>query len=363
MVILTAKHHDGFCLWPTATTAHSVASSPFRGGAGDVVREVADACRADGLRLGLYLSPWDRNASVYGSEGYHDFYLTQLRELLTRYGRVDEVWFDGANGEGPNGKRQVYDWPKYWSEVKRLQPQAVIFSDAGPDVRWIGNEAGSAGETNWSMVDPAVVPVPGVSGEAVIRMLQGGDPLGTVWRPGETDTSIRPGWFYHAAEDARVRSVENLVDIYVTSVGRNSKLLLNVPPTPAGLLHETDVARLAGMRRALDERFGNPIDVASRMRTSEMAGPTGRVELGLASPRRIHHVTLQENIVKGQHVAAWRVEGQGGDGRWTPLARGTTIGYKRIVALPPAEHHGIRVVIEQALAPVDSLGVVLHGEG
>ncbi|MBP6572511.1 MAG: alpha-L-fucosidase, partial [Gemmatimonadales bacterium] len=180
MVILTAKHHDGFCLWPTATTAHSVKSSPFRGGAGDVVREVADACRADGLRLGLYLSPWDRNAAVYGSDGYHDFYLTQLRELLTRYGRVDEVWFDGANGEGPNGKKQIYDWPRYWGEVKRLQPQAVIFSDAGPDIRWIGNEAGTAGETNWSMVDPRVVSAPGVSGEGVTRMLQQGDPNGSV---------------------------------------------------------------------------------------------------------------------------------------------------------------------------------------
>lgn len=363
MVILTAKHHDGFCLWPTATTAHSVASSPFRGGQGDVVREVADACRADGLRLGLYLSPWDRNAAVYGSEGYHDFYLTQLRELLTRYGRVDEVWFDGANGEGPNGKRQVYDWPRYWSEVKRLQPQAVIFSDAGPDVRWIGNEAGSAGETNWSMVNPSVVAVPGVSGDAVTRMLQEGDPLGTVWRPGETDTSIRPGWFYHATEDTKVRTVQNLVDIYVSSVGRNSKLLLNVPPTPAGLLHETDVARLKGMRSALDQRFGVPIEVASRMRTSEMAGTTGRLELGLAQPRRVGFVTLQEEIVRGQHVAAWRLEGMAGDGSSKPLARGTTIGYKRIVALPPAEHHGIRLVIEQAFAPVESLSMVLHGEG
>lgn len=363
MVILTAKHHDGFCLWPTATTAHSVASSPFRGGQGDVVREVADACRADGLRLGLYLSPWDRNAAVYGSERYHDFYLTQLRELLTRYGRVDEVWFDGANGEGPNGKRQVYDWPRYWGEVKRLQPQAVIFSDAGPDVRWIGNEAGYAGETNWAMVNPAVVAAPGVSGEAVTKMLQEGDPLGSVWRPGETDTSIRPGWFYHATEDATVRTVDNLVDIYISSVGRNSKLLLNVPPTPAGLLHETDVARLKGMRSALDQRFGTPIGSASRMRASERGGTTGRIDLALSQPRRVPFVTLREDIARGQHVAAWRLEGMAGDGSWTPVARGTTIGYNRIVALPPGEQHGIRLVIEQAWAPVDSLSMVLHGQG
>ncbi len=362
MVILTAKHHDGFCLWPTATTAHSVKSSPFRGGEGDVVREVADACRADGLRLGLYLSPWDRNASVYGSDGYHDFYLTQLRELLTRYGRVDEVWFDGANGEGPNGKKQLYDWPRYWGEVKRLQPQAVIFSDAGPDIRWIGNEAGTAGETNWSMVDPTVVSAPGVSGEAVTRMLQQGDPNGTIWRPGETDTSIRPGWFYHAAEDAKVRSVDNLVDIYVSSVGRNSKLLLNVPPTRAGLLHDVDVARLAGMRRALDARFGAPIATSRQTQLSAMSGTTGALSVDLAKPRRVAFVTLQEQIAAGQHVAAWRIEGQAANGAWTPLARGTTIGHKRIVAVPAAEQTAVRVVIEQALAPVNGLRMVLHAE-
>ncbi|MBK9549082.1 MAG: alpha-L-fucosidase [Gemmatimonadetes bacterium] len=362
MVILTAKHHDGFCLWPTATTAHSVKSSPFRGGSGDVVREVADACRADGLRLGLYLSPWDRNAAVYGSDGYHDFYLTQLRELLTRYGRVDEVWFDGANGEGPNGKKQIYDWPRYWGEVKRLQPQAVIFSDAGPDIRWIGNEAGTAGETNWSMVDPRVVSAPGVSGEGVTRMLQQGDPNGSVWRPGETDTSIRPGWFYHAADDAKVRSVDNLVDIYVTSVGRNSKLLLNVPPTRDGLLHDVDVARLAGMRRALDARFGAPIATSRQTQLSAMSGATGELRLELPRPRRVAFVTLQERIAAGQHVAAWRIEGQGANGAWTALARGTTIGHKRIVAVPAAEQAAVRVVIEQALAPVDGLSMVLHAE-
>ncbi len=362
MVILTAKHHDGFCLWPTATTRHSVASSPFRGGRGDVVREVADACRADGLRLGLYLSPWDRNSPVYGSEGYHEFYLTQLRELLTRYGQVDEVWFDGANGEGPNGKRQHYDWPRYWGEVRRLQPRAVIFSDAGPDIRWIGNEAGSAGETNWSMVDPRVVATPGAGGAEVTRMLQEGDPLGTVWRPGETDTSIRPGWFYHEADDPKVRSVENLVDIYTSSVGRNSKLLLNVPPTRAGLLHDKDISRLLGMRQALDRRFGEPIALRGRPWTGEEGGTAGTLHATLKRPRRVAFATLQENVVRGQHVAAWRLEGMDPAGGWSLLARGTTIGYKRIVALQPVERPAIRLVIERSLAPVESLSMVLHGE-
>src|SRR5690606_18175206 len=181
-MILTAKHHDGFCLWPTATTSHSVAASPWRGGAGDLVREFVDACRAEGLRAGLYCSPWDRNAPSYGdSPRYNDLYCDQLTELLTRYGPIHEVWFDGANGEGPNGRRQEYDWPRFWALVRRLQPDAVIFSDAGPDVRWIGNEEGVAGDPNWSTVDPATVPVPGMSGEAVMRQLQHGDRDGTVW--------------------------------------------------------------------------------------------------------------------------------------------------------------------------------------
>ncbi|MEI2719001.1 MAG: alpha-L-fucosidase [Gemmatimonadales bacterium] len=238
----------------------------------------------------------------------------------------------------------------------------MIFSDAGPDIRWIGNEAGTAGETNWSMVDPTVVSAPGVSGEAVTRMLQQGDPNGTIWRPGETDTSIRPGWFYHAAEDAKVRSVDNLVDIYVSSVGRNSKLLLNVPPTRAGLLHDVDVARLAGMRRALDARFGAPIATSRQTQLSAMSGTTGALSVDLAKPRRVAFVTLQEQIAAGQHVAAWRIEGQAANGAWTPLARGTTIGHKRIVAVPAAEQTAVRVVIEQALAPVNGLRMVLHAE-
>ena len=251
-MILTAKHHDGFCLWPTGTTKHSVASSPWRGGSGDVVREMVDACRAEGMRPGLYLSPWDRNNPAYGdSERYNDLYCDQLTELLTRYGPIAEVWFDGANGEGPNGKKQRYDWSRFFSLVKRHQPDAVIFSDAGPDIRWCGNESGSGGDPNWSMVDPAAVPYPGVSGPGIIPALQHGDPNGSVWRPAEVDTSIRPGWFYHPADDGKVRAVDNLVDLYFNSVGRNSKLLLNVPPTRDGLLHDVDVARLAGFQARL----------------------------------------------------------------------------------------------------------------
>lgn len=360
MIILTAKHHDGFCLWPTSTTSHSVASSPFRGGTGDVVGEVADACRQEGLRLGLYLSPWDRNAKAYGTDGYHAFYLTQLHELLTRYGRVDEVWFDGANGEGPSGKRQQYDWPRYWSFVKELQPQTVIFSDAGPDVRWIGNERGVAGETNWAMVDPTVVPVPGVSGPAIEKMLQQGDPLGSVWRPGETDTSIRPGWFYHAEDDARVRTVSDLVTLYGTSVGRNSKLLLNVPPTRAGLLHDTDLQRLLGMRAALDQQFAEPLEPTE---TGHRRSADGVVTVEHAfAPRRSSVTVLQEPISGGQHISKWQLAGRLASGAWTELARGTTIGYKRVVSYPTTELSGIRFVVESSYAPGDFTTVRCYAE-
>ena len=193
-LVLTAKHHDGFCLWPSATTTHSVRSSPWRGGHGDLMRELADACRLEGLGLGVYLSPWDRHEPRYGdSPAYMRVYLAQLEELLTRYGAINEVWFDGANGEGPNGRKQQYDWPSIHSLVRRLQPGAVIFSDAGPDVRWIGNESGVAGETCWSTIDPAAVPYAGYDAPGVGDLLQRGAPDGRVWRPGESDVSIRPG--------------------------------------------------------------------------------------------------------------------------------------------------------------------------
>jgi alpha-L-fucosidase len=336
-MVLTAKHHDGFCLWPTATTGHSVASSPWRGGSGDLVQEFTDACRAEGLRVGLYLSPWDQNAPSYGdSPRYNNFYTDQLTELLTRYGPVHQVWFDGAMGEGPDGRRQEYDWPRYWSLVRRLQPEAVIFSDAGPDVRWIGNEIGSAGDPNWSTVDPDAVPYPGATGEGVIEMLQHGDPDGTVWRPGETDVSIRPGWFYHPAENDQVKSVDELVQLYFTSVGRNSKLLLNVPPTREGLLHATDVARLAGMRERLDALFAQ--DLSTRL------GGGREVTATVAD--------LREDITRGQAVARYVLEGRVG-GVWQALASGETIGYRKLDRFSAATVSDVRVRVEATVGEVD----------
>lgn len=357
-MILTAKHHDGFCLWPTKTTTHSVASSGWRGGHGDVVREFTDACRAEGLKPGLYLSPWDRHEPRYGdSPRYNDFYCDQLTELLTSYGEIHEVWFDGANGEGPNGKRQQYDWERTWALVRRLQPEAVMFSDAGPDVRWIGNERGIAGDPNWSTVDPAVVPYPGASGAGVTAMLQHGDPAGSVWRPGETDVSIRPGWFHHAAEDARVRSVDDLVSLYFTSVGRNSKLLLNVPPTRDGLLHDTDVSRLAGMRRELDRRFGNPI-LDRTVSWNSIDGHTFTAELDLGRSASIAIADLREDITQGQVVARYTLEGQDAEG-WRALSQGTTIGSRKLDRFQPATVSRLRLRIDEAQGPVKSVRVTL----
>jgi len=358
-MVLTAKHHDGFCLWPTATTTHSVASAPWRGGQGDLVQEFVDACRAEGLRVGLYLSPWDRNAPSYGdSPRYNDMYAAQLTELLTRYGDIHEVWFDGANGEGPNGKRQQYDWPRVWGLVKQLQPESVIFSDAGPDVRWIGNERGVAGETNWSTVDPRIVPVPGLSGDEVMRSLQEGDRDGTVWRPGETDVSIRPGWFHHPAEDARVRSVDDLVNIFFTSVGRNSKLLLNVPPTRDGLLHATDVERLIGMRAQLHALFTHDLAHGGVATWSAGTGATGVATLELPAPTMVGVVDLREHIAQGQRVAAHRVEGRVG-GSWRELSRGTTIGYRRLSRFEPVRLDAVRVTVTDAVEPPLPLDIAL----
>ncbi|MGH7583615.1 MAG: alpha-L-fucosidase [Gemmatimonadales bacterium] len=359
-MILTAKHHDGFCLWPTATTQHSVASSAWRNGQGDVVREFTEACRTFGLKAGVYLSPWDRNAPAYGdSPRYNDMYCAQLTELLTRYGPIAEVWFDGANGEGPNGRRQVYDWPRFWGLVRRLQPDAVMFSDAGPDIRWIGNEDGHAAETNWSTVDPAVVPYPGASGPAVTAMLQHGDPDGTVWRPGECDVSIRPGWFNHVAEDDRVKSVDQLVNLYCSSVGHNAKLLLNVPPDRHGLLHDTDVARLAGMRSALDAAFANDIAHGRHWEwRTDGHSAIGQVELGRA--RMVDAVDLAEDVARGQVVARYRVEGWV-NGRWQTVSDGTTIGNRKIDRIRAAAYSAVWVTILAALGRPDDVTVALRG--
>lgn len=375
MIVLTAKHHDGFCLWPSRYTDHSVRKSPWKAGKGDVVGELAVACREEGLKLGLYLSPWDRHDPSYGdSPRYNAHYRHQLTELLSNYGPVSEVWFDGACGEGPNGKRQEYDWPGYIALVRALQPGALIFSDAGPDIRWIGNERGVAGDPNWATVNPSRVPEIGKSSPDVIDALQHGDVDGTVWRAGECDVSIRPGWFWHASENTKVRSVENLVDLYFDSVGRNSVLLLNVPADRRGRLADIDVAQLAAYRSRLDAIFGNDLARGKRTAASSVRGGetafaasaatdgneetywatddgilSGWIEVDLGKPTAINVASMQEAISLGQRIEAYHIEYQDGSA-WRTLSTGTTIGHKKLDRFPRVMARRVRLVIDRARA-------------
>jgi len=352
MAIITAKHHDGFCLWPTKLTDHSVKSSPWKGGKGDVVREVADACREFGLKFGVYLSPWDRHEPRYGTAAYNDYYKAQLRELLTNYGEVSEVWFDGAKGE--NAKDMTYDFDGYWALVRELQPNAVMFSDAGPDVRWVGNEAGNAGETCWSMINTDGM-APGVADS---KYLNTGDPAGKRWIPAETDVSIRPGWFYHPAEDSKVRSGANLVNLYYQSVGRNSLLLLNVPPNRDGLLSDSDVASLKAFRTILNETFRNNLVAKNpkltdrKLNTFVTLPASQSLTVDLAGESSFDRISIQENIASGQRVSGGRVEYW--DGRaWQPLQSFTTVGHKRLLRFPAVRSSRLRFSFTSLGGPVD----------
>ena len=352
MLILTAKHHDGFCLWQTKTTKHSVQSSPWRGGQGDVVREVKNACDKYGMKFGVYLSPWDRNAESYGdSPRYNAMFVEQLKELLKNYGEVHEVWFDGANGEGPNGKRQEYDWKRFYHVIDSLQPKAVK-AIMGNDVRWVGNEKGLGRATEWS-----VTPLqPGISKEIIktnelLDIKPTSEDLGSrkliaeaktlYWYPSEVDVSIRPGWFYHAEEDHRVKTLQQLVDIYYQSVGMNSVLLLNIPPDKRGLLHEVDVARLKELGAYIKKTFEkNSLTGGNTVWTAK----SGDFKEFTLNGDTINTVMLQEDIKKGQRVEVFKVEGFINN-EWVKLTEGTTIGYKRLLKFDDCAPSKIRVTI------------------
>jgi alpha-L-fucosidase len=357
LAILTAKHHDGFCLWPSKYTEHSVKNSPWKNGQGDIVREVADACRAAGLKFGFYLSPWDRHEPSYGTAAYNDFYKSQLRELLTEYGEMYEVWFDGAKGE--NAKDMQYDFEGYWAMVRELQPKAVMFSDVGPDVRWVGNEAGNGGETCWSTIITQGM-APGV---ADATYLNRGDEYGDKWIPAETDVSIRPGWFYHPKEDDKVRSPQNLVNLYYQSVGRNSLLLLNIPPNREGLLSAQDVTNIKEFRSILDETFKKNLAkkgknlaklTDNKLTTSIVLTPMQAqvMELG-KKPLRFDRMALQENILNGQRIAEAKLEYWSG-AQWKDLMTFSTIGYKRLLRFKAIETNKLRITVLRALkGPVE----------
>ena len=355
MAIITAKHHDGFCLWPTRTTKHSVASSPWKNGKGDVVQELRKACDKYGLKFGVYLSPWDRNAECYGQgEAYNKFFIEQLTELLTNYGEVHEVWFDGANGEGPNGKKQEYDWDAILKTIRRLQPKAVT-AIMGDDVRWVGNEGGLGRTTEWSAT--ALMPNSYPGSDEVYKRLginAMSKDLGSrelvskasdlFWYPSEVDVSIRPGWFYHAEEDGKVKSLKHLSDIYFQSVGYNSVLLLNIPPDRRGLIHEADIKRLKEFADYRQQTFADNRVKNGRKYWSTTSG--GEAVYALKSKSEINLVMLQEDITKGQRVEAFTVEALMDNG-WKEVGKGTTIGYKRMLRFPAVNANKLRVRIDE----------------
>lgn len=354
MAIITAKHHDGFCLWPTAYTDHSVKSSPWRNGKGDMVKEIEQACREYGIQFGFYLSPWDQNHPSYGTPAYNAFYKNQLRELLTNYGEIAEVWFDGAKDK--KAIDMEYDFAGYWDLVRELQPHAVMFSDVGPDVRWVGNEKGIAGETMWSTIDVKPENAPGKMSPEYLNV---GDPNGKLWIPAETDVSIRPGWFYHQEEDDRVRSAQNLVDLYYTSVGRNSVLLLNIPPNKQGVFADQDVANLYEYRSILDETFRKNMAKADADQSLTDGALESYITLHADRPFEVRlkekvsfdRIALQENIAEGQKCEEALVEYWNGNA-WTILSELTTIGYKRLLRVPLTTSDKIRITVKRSKSPV-----------
>ncbi len=387
-LILTCKHHDGFCLWPSAHTAHTVAASPF---GRDAVGEVAAACRRAGLKLGVYLSPWDRHDPRYGSgRDYDDFFIAQLTELLTGYGEIFCVWFDGACGEGPKGKKQFYDWPRYYETIRRLQPGATIHV-CGPDVRWCGNEAGDTRPCEWSVVPRRTRDTEKVAESSQQtddpafrrRKITASDQdLGSraalqnepelVWYPAEVNTSIRPGWFWHAAEDDQVKPLGKLIDIYEKSVGGNATFLLNIPPTKDGLFHENDVLRLRQLGQYLADSYG--VNLAEDAAITAPEGLPGhgiecvrtpdercwtpaesRVPLEITlhwdAPRTFRRIVLQEQTTFSQRVEGFAADVWTGSG-WREIARGTVIGHKRIIPLPETAAQAVRIrITDSRMAP------------
>ncbi|WP_138755956.1 alpha-L-fucosidase [Paenibacillus sinopodophylli] len=387
-IILTCKHHDGFCLWPSQFTEHSVKNSPWKNGKGNLVREVSDACREAGLKFGIYVSPWDRHELSYGdSERYNRYFLNQLEELLTGYGELFCVWFDGACGEGPNGKRQVYDWDAYYSLIRDHQPQAVI-SVCGPDVRWCGNEAGHTRQVEWSVVPASLQDNEKIQADS--QQLEGDEfskrigsdeeDLGSrhvlveaervVWYPAEVNTSIRPGWFYHDKEDDLVKSVDELTDLYERTVGGNSTFLLNLPPDRRGRIHENDAQRMQDLGQRLESMYrtnaaAGASVLASESSSEEHSGSRivdglkhtywhpipgteqASIELELAGKQIVDRIVLKEYLPEGQRIERFQLEWFDGD-RWHVFYEGNVIGYKKICRFEPIETERLRIHITES---------------
>lgn len=371
LAILTAKHHDGFCLWPSAYTDHDVASSSYKNGKGDIVREFVDACRAENIKIGIYLSPWDRHEKTYGSDAYNDYFDNQIREIFDNYGPdIAEFWFDGAVD---SDIKQMYDWNRFYKTIREKNPDCVI-AVSGPDVRWVGNESGLARESEWS-----VVPASARNQDQIASAFENGgfhytepdkeiamydynaldEYLGdrvsvsqaeeTIWYPAECDTSIRPGWFYHESQNIQVKSLSKLMDIYYSSVGRNSVLLLNIPPDKRGLLHEKDVERLKEFGDTLREVFSYNKAAGAVRTDSDVTGENYEmtIELDLGSSQYFNRLSIGENIANGQRVEKFALEVWNGY-RWKEVDRSTTIGYKRLLKFPRQKAQKVRIRIVQA---------------
>src|SRR6185437_12854808 len=374
-VILTCKHHDGFCLWPTQTTEHCIRNSHWRNGKGDVVRDLSRAAHRHGLKFGVYLSPWDRNSAYYGKPEYIKLYWQQLTELLSRYGPVFEVWFDGANGGdgyygGAREKRTIdkqtyYDWPNTWALVRKLQPEAVIFSDVGPDVRWVGNEKGRAGETCWETYDPVGENGgPASPGNVRAKDSMVGTRNGSHWIPPECDVSIRPGWFWHENENGKVKSPRELMDLYYESVGRGASFLLNMPPDRRGVLYDTDVASLKQFGELAANTFAKNLAAGAKLKASNVRGgnsgygPRNLVDgrrdtywatddsvknpeltVDFVRPATFNVIRLREDIRLGQRIGAFAIDSWK-DGAWSVLTQGTSVGACRLIRLDSSVNTG-----------------------
>ncbi|MGD9346902.1 MAG: alpha-L-fucosidase [Candidatus Aminicenantes bacterium] len=369
--IITAKHHDGFCLWPSRYSTHTVRESTWRNGKGDVLKELSEACQEFGIKFGVYVSPWDRNHPTYFTAEYNTVFKKMLEEVLTQYGDVYYVFFDGAFSVGPDGKRQDYDWEGFFEVVRRCQPNAVIFSDGGPDVRWIGNERGYAAETNWCTVKSGFF-YPGIIG--VNDQLQTGHEDGDLWIPAEVNTSIRPGWFYHEKEDNKVKSLERLVDNWFHSVGMNSNFLLNLPPDRRGLIHENDIQRLLEFRQYLNEAFAFDHAKNATISATNSRGKTfpatkaidgdpetywatddgvtnASLELDFKKPVEISAVLMQEFIPLGQRVRSFSIDAYIDD-TFDRVANGVTVGNRRIVKFDTVYVRRLKINFEARACPV-----------
>ncbi|MEI6577173.1 MAG: alpha-L-fucosidase [Bacteroidota bacterium] len=389
-LILTAKHHDGFCLWPSQFTDHCIKNSPYKNGKGDIVKEFVNSCRKQNLKVGLYLSPWDRNHKDYGTKEYLNYYRNQLTELLTNYGDVNELWLDGANGGsgfygGAKDERKIdpatyYEWDKTIGIAKHLQPKIMIFSDAGPDIHWIGNENGYAGETFWSTINTNKL----VIGASDTKYLNQGDSAGKQWVIGQCDVSVRPGWFYHQLEDTLVKTARELVDLYYKSVGRNALLLLNIPPDQHGCIGERDKRNLIEFRRILDETFQHnlvkdamAITATKSVRNiedildadnatfwiSEDKKNTAEIIVSLKGRKCFNRIMLQEPIRLGQRISSFVIYAKIKD-EWKSISEGTTIGYKRLIRIPAVETNQVKIVINglRAAPGISSFGLYKASE-